>query len=248
MKKRLFLSLICGCMLAILMCGGVLADAAAYDWESAGEVNYGVYVSTTDGGVNLRVEPTTDAEILVCVPDLVYLTITQETTSGWGFTGYNGEYGWVHLSQTSSSYPAKSVSKDVQVTAGDGVNLRTGPYQSYSKVLGSAIPKGTVLHVTETMNNWGHINYNGNDGWIALSQTGTYDASSSVEKNTDDKVNGSMQEPEKGTVDESADPGTSPSSVDEPKEKSNTLFIVMLIAILLIIAGAAVAIIVVVRK
>ena len=94
MKKTLFLSLLCVLLLAFS--GGVLADAAVYDWEVSENCSYDAYVSTVDGGVNLRVEPNTESSILCTIPDFVCLHISMESSNGWGYTDYNGNYGYLH--------------------------------------------------------------------------------------------------------------------------------------------------------
>lgn len=62
---------------------------------------------------------------------------------------------------------------NVWVSASDGVNLRAGPGTEYDKLLPEAIPTGTKLYVSYVSDRWGETQYNGQDGWIALSQTTT---------------------------------------------------------------------------
>lgn len=53
-----------------------------------------------------------------------------------------------------------------RVTPYEGLNVRTGPSTSYSKL--GAIKKGTEVEVTEIVNGWGKITYNGRSGYISL--------------------------------------------------------------------------------
>ncbi|MBQ1252369.1 MAG: SH3 domain-containing protein, partial [Firmicutes bacterium] len=147
MKKSLFVCVV----LTLLLCFscGVAADAAIYDYGTTRDCNYSVYVATPDGGVNLREAPTTDAYIITTIPDFVQLQITMESTNGngWGYTCYNGDYGWVALSQVSQTFPVKQTSYDVVIT-GSSVNHREGPYTSYYSY--GTIPYGTKVHIEAT--------------------------------------------------------------------------------------------------
>lgn len=70
----------------------------------------------------------------------------------------------------------------VVVSAPDGgVNFRQGPGVEYSKLIDEMIPNGVVLHViaeaqASNGNNWGYTDYNGQAGWIALTQVSRTEA------------------------------------------------------------------------
>ena len=49
---------------------------------------------------------------------------------------------------------------------GDGLSLRSGPDAS-NDVL-DLIPDGTELVITEEQDGWGHVTYNGTEGWVSL--------------------------------------------------------------------------------
>ena len=247
MKKTFFLSLLCLFLLAFS--GGVLADAAVYDWEVSEDCNYDAYVSTVDGGVNLRVEPTTEAAILCTIPDFVCLHITMETSNGWGFTEYNGDYGWVALSQLSKSYPIKSVSINVKVTASDGVNLREGPYTSYDKLISSAIPQGEVLQVTGiSQNNWGQVTYKGVTGWIAMSQVSEVKANTSVPADEEEEEDEDEIEEEE-TVEPAETENATAELLDSGESQSSFPMVALFIGLIIIVViVAAVLIVVIVTK
>lgn len=71
---------------------------------------------------------------------------------------------------------AWDVSYHVEVSAPDGgVNFRWGPGVEYGRIQESMIPNGTLLAVSKEAaaqngNNWGLVEYNGQQGWIALTQ------------------------------------------------------------------------------
>ena len=225
--------------------GGVLSDAAVYDWEVSENCSYDAYVSTVDVGVNLRVEPTTEAAILCTIPDFVCLHITMETSNGWGYTDYNGNYGWVALNQLSKSYPIKSVSMNVKVTASDGVNLREGPYTSYDKLISSAIPKGEVLQVTGiSQNNWGQVTYKGVTGWIAMSQVTEVKANTSVPA---DEVEEETEEEE--TIEPTETENATAELLDNGEPQSSFPMVALFIGLIIIVViVAAVLIVVIVTK
>lgn len=243
MKKTFFLSLLC--LLLLAFSGGVLADAAVYDWEIAQDCNYDAYVSTVDGGVNLRAEPSTQAAILCSIPDFVCLHISMESTNGWGYTSYNGNYGWVALNQLSKSYPIKSVSMNVKVTASDGVNLREGPYTSYDKLISSAIPKGEVLQVTGlSQNNWGQVTYQGVTGWIAMSQVAEVKANTSVPADEEED-----ETEEEETVEPTETENATAELLDNGEPQSVFPFVALVVGlVLVIIALTAVLVVVIVTK
>lgn len=107
MKKILLIL----CVAILTICGNiasVFADAAAYDMEP---VDFYVYVATPDGGLNMRHGPGTEYGKVTesKIPDGVQLHITL-TSGHWGYTSYNGNYGWVTLKQTTQkSTPVSTV-------------------------------------------------------------------------------------------------------------------------------------------
>ena len=105
MKK----SIVFLCLAALLLfcnVSCVFADAAAFDMNPAG---YNVYVATPDGGLNFRSGPGTNYNTIIDhrIQDGTMLYI--EFTSGnWGYTYYNGQYGWVALAQTTTTAPVST--------------------------------------------------------------------------------------------------------------------------------------------
>lgn len=93
---------------------------------------------------------------------------SRELGEGEEYTKYEGEVILIPLKN--------SLLYNVQVSASDGgVNMRSGPGIEYDKVLPEAIPNGNVLevyveHIASNGNYWGYTNYNGIEGWIALTQ------------------------------------------------------------------------------
>ena len=104
MKKFLTIGMVI--MLLFLSIIPAFADAASYPMDSA---DFYVYVATPDGGLNLRDGPGVEYHKVIegTIPDGVKLHITF-TSGNWGFTNYEGNYGWVALKQTSKTPPAVS--------------------------------------------------------------------------------------------------------------------------------------------
>lgn len=105
MKKFLTFGIVI--MLLFLTIVPAFADAASYPMEPA---DFYVYVATPDGGLNIRSGPDDKTYPTIMdgtIPDGVRLHITY-TSGNWGFTEYNGYYGWVALKQTSETPPAVS--------------------------------------------------------------------------------------------------------------------------------------------
>ena len=99
------------CMLLILMllfgsAQTIWADAAV-DWYSQEAVDYDVQVSAPDGGVNIRYGPGVEYDRLIdsMIPNGVILHVTSQAQASngnyWGYTYYNGIYGWIALTQVS---------------------------------------------------------------------------------------------------------------------------------------------------
>lgn len=179
-------------------------DAAVENfWNTVYDTDYYVEVSASDGGANLRDGAGVEYQKIISgmMPNGTVLHITRVATADngkkWGLTEYQGNVGWVALSQTkTTSAPSSgnsssgdsvysgtvaaastSVDYDVSVAAPDGgVNFRYGPGTDYGKIFSDMIPNGTRLHVSgegtaANGKTWGLVTYNGQMGWVFLGQT-----------------------------------------------------------------------------
>lgn len=177
--------------LAVLLCFSipVHADAIIDGGNSDTSVDYYVVVSASDGGANFRYGAGAEYDKLISnmIPNGTVLHIVGERAANtgryWGYTEYQGLWGYVALSQTASYEAPKKTEPFTGGTAadynisingkGDTANLRIGPGVEYEKAASSAIPDGTVLHVEKEAaaangNSWGQVEYNGAVGWVAL--------------------------------------------------------------------------------
>lgn len=97
----------------------VRADAASY-WYEEGAVDYYVEITAPDGGANLRLGPGVEYQILLegLMPNGTVLHVSSESMASngnyWGYTEYNGIYGWVALTQvTVTDNPAVEAVEEV---------------------------------------------------------------------------------------------------------------------------------------
>lgn len=95
------------------------ADAASY-WYEEEAVDYYVEITAPDGGANLRLGPGVEYQILLdgLMPNGTVLHVSSESMASngnyWGYTEYNGIYGWVALTQvTVTDNPAVEAVEEV---------------------------------------------------------------------------------------------------------------------------------------
>lgn len=115
------------------------------------------------------------SEIKYTVPKGLVLTITRETPSGWGLVFMNGSYAWVQLEDTEY-YSENSIDPEqfsiyyVYVLSEDGKGLSLWGNENGGNLC-AVIPDCTKLTVREEKNNFGHVSYDGINGWIDLTYT-----------------------------------------------------------------------------
>ncbi len=170
---------------------------ASTNWDTAGKAgpvqtihaeavyDAGTYnvIVTSEIGINLRSGAGSSYEKLCVIDTGTVLTVTEENY-GWGKVCYGNYVGYIALHHTqkyngnissASSSPASddiSSNYNVKVTSGIGVNMRSGPGSSYSKL--AVIDTNTILTVTEENSGWGKVTYGGATGYIALYYTQKY--------------------------------------------------------------------------
>lgn len=140
---------------------------------------------TTDGAVNLRVSPSTDAGVIIQVPPGQVLSVLgQNTTADWYHVRLDsGETGWmfaplliqnvgiIQAVYESTPLPPQrygELGRVGKVVAPAGVNLRQAPDISFPLVL--TIPDGAkvTLLARSPYNPWVKVDFNGVVGWLAL--------------------------------------------------------------------------------
>lgn len=170
MKKRV-LSFFFAFLLAALLPSAAFADAIVFP-DDSWDVDYYVYVTTPDGGLNMREGPGVDYTLIMTIPDYELLHVFVEKSNGWGYVQYGYNYGWVYLGQTSIDLFNLGTAADyyTYVISPDGhLNMRIGPSSDCDLILG--IPTGTQIHITREYSGWGLTVYDGSSGWVYLGET-----------------------------------------------------------------------------
>ena len=239
------------------------ADAASYDMKQAG---YYVYVATPDGGLNMREGPGTNYSKVMKerIPDGVRLYI-ELVSDNWGYTTYNGNYGWVALKQTTKNPPAKAeyttkaAGYYVYVATPDGgLNMRQGPGTGYNKVTENRIPDDVKLYIESVSGDWGYTSYNGNSGCVYLGQTTKVPPKSDTivkEENTEAPVEVSINdekvetsEPEVTETDEPEENELGENEIEEIRNSISTELILVIVLVALVIAIALLVLILIKMK
>lgn len=152
---------------------------------SAGAASLGT-ATVNASALRLRAGADTGSAVLSMAYKGDKVEVLEDAGNGWykvslkGVTGYmSGEYltlsGTTAPAQTTvvadqtvptAASPAQGSVK-VNLSAGEVLNLRSGPSTQNAKV--SAIPGGTVLTVEESVNGWYKVTYNGKTGYVSAS-------------------------------------------------------------------------------
>ena len=128
------------------------------------------YVNATVG-LNVRSGPGTSYSKLGKLSYKEKVTVLS-TSGEWSKINYNGKSGYVHSSYLQNTVPGSQTSQQPDTNQGTtkyvnatvGLNVRSGPGTSYSK-LGKLSYKEKVT-VLSTSNGWSKINYNGKTGYV----------------------------------------------------------------------------------
>ncbi len=147
-----------------------------------------MYVNTT-AGLNVRTGPSTSYSKLGKLSYGQSVTVIS-TSNGWSKINYNGSTGYVssqYLQSIKPSSGSNSQTTDtvMYVNTTAGLNVRTGPSTSYSKL--GKLSYGQSVTVISTSNGWSKINYNGSTGYVSsqyLQSTKPSSSSSSNNSNT----------------------------------------------------------------
>ncbi len=177
------------------------AETTGSDMESS------VQVSTKSGQATLYTLPSEDpasgSEAKYQVPNETVLEIKRQISSTWGLVSMNGEYAWIKMSEVKP-FDTHNESEIYGIyyvytlsEKGEGVNLFVN---EYGQNLCAVIPDCVKLTVQETLNGYGHVAYDGIDGWINLDDT--TQSLLNAQANAGEKVNKecTVKEPEEGNT------------------------------------------------
>ena len=139
---------------------------------------YNVQVTAPDGGVNMRCGA--GAEYDKVLPDMIpngtMLTVTQEAVASngnsWGYTNYNGTYGWIALTQVTK-YEEPTEGAPIPhtryvINCNESITLRTNPDVNAAEIC--QIPLGTaVATFGDAGNGFISVYYQGSSGYCLAS-------------------------------------------------------------------------------
>ena len=146
------------------------------------------YVNAREG-LNVRTGPSTSYSKLGKLSYGQSVTVIS-TSNGWSKINYNGSTGYVSSEYLQSTKPSSGSTSQttntvMYVNTTAGLNVRTGPSTSYSKL--GKLSYGQSVTVISTSNGWSKINYNGSTGYVSsqyLQSTKPSSSSSSNNSNT----------------------------------------------------------------
>ena len=122
-------------------------------------VNYQVRI-TANSGLNVRSAASASASKVTALAKGTVVAVDRES-NGW----LHISQGWISAEYTERVSSGSSVNYKVKVTANSGLNGRSTPSTSGSKV--TAYAKGTVLNISKEQNGWGYTGA----CWVKLEYT-----------------------------------------------------------------------------
>ena len=140
--------------------------------------SYDVEVTAPDGGVNMRCGAGVEYDKVLpdMIPNGTVLTITQEAVASngnsWGYTNYNGTYGWIALTQVTR-YQEPTEGAPIPhtryvINCNESITLRTNPDVNAAEIC--QIPLGTaVATFGDAGNGFISVYYQGSSGYCLAS-------------------------------------------------------------------------------
>ena len=130
-----------------------VSDANTYETPVGSSVSYDVEVTAPDGGVNMRCGAGVEYDKVLpdMIPNGTVLTVTQEAVASngnsWGYTNYNGTYGWIALTQVTR-YQEPTEGAPIPhtryvINCNESITLRTEPDVNATEIC--QIPLGTAV-------------------------------------------------------------------------------------------------------
>lgn len=127
--------------------------------DNGTSVNYQVRI-TANSGLNVRSAASASASKVTALAKGTVVTVDRES-NGW----LHISQGWISAEYTERVSSGSSVNYKVKVTANSGLNGRSTPSTSGSKV--TAYAKGTILNISKEQNGWGYTG----TCWVKLEYT-----------------------------------------------------------------------------
>lgn len=146
MKRILSLTLAAVLILGVLIVPAQVRAAAAD--SQAGVVK-------AVGGLNVRASASTNSRVLTTLRNGTYVTLLSKSGAWWHVEYGNGLYGYCHGDYITGVTGSTAVVN----TDAEGLNVRSGPGTSYSRIGG--LSRGYRVIVLSTSGGWSRILYSG---------------------------------------------------------------------------------------
>lgn len=137
-------------LVLVLVCSlmPLSAEAATADSQAG--------VVTTPAGLNIRAAATTGSRVLGVLTKGTHITLLSKSGDWWRVEYRAGQYGYCHADYISV---VSAITATVN-TDHTGLNVRSGPGTSYSRIGG--LSRGYTVVVLSTSGGWSKILYSGN--------------------------------------------------------------------------------------
>lgn len=133
------------------------------------ETPYPVGVYETISDLNMRAVGSASGTIIATLPKSAAVFVTSVLENGWGYTSYNGSYGYINLkyaTRTGDLPASAKCATGIYTIETDSIMHSASAYDSDSVTI---IPANASFSVTKISSGWGYTKYNEYTGWMNLS-------------------------------------------------------------------------------
>ena len=150
-----------------VLAGAAIAATSIVSMTNISTVEAASQIATVTENVNFRTGPSTSYSSITVISKGSSIEVLS-TSGNWVNAKYNGKTGYIYKDYVSNSTSTSNsettqTTKYVNTTA--GLNVRTGPSTSYTKI--ATLSYGQSVNVLSTSNGWSKINYNGSTGYVS---------------------------------------------------------------------------------
>ena len=148
-----------------VLAGAAIAATSIVSMTNISTVEAASQIATVTENVNFRTGPSTSYSSITVISKGSSIEVLS-TSGNWVNAKYNGKTGYIYkdyVSNSTSNSETTQTTKYVNTTA--GLNVRTGPSTSYTKI--ATLSYGQSVNVLSTSNGWSKINYNGSTGYVS---------------------------------------------------------------------------------
>ena len=171
-----------------VLAGAAIAATSIVSMTNISTVEAASQIATVTENVNFRTGPSTSYSSITVISKGSSIEVLS-TSGNWVNAKYNGKTGYIYKDYVSNSTSTSNsettqTTKYVNTTA--GLNVRTGPSTSYTKI--ATLSYGQSVNVLSTSNGWSKINYNGSTGYVSSQYLQSTKPSSSSSSETSQTV------------------------------------------------------------